>query len=61
VIPNAVIKVTQADTGQVRSTPSGTDASYVLPNLPVGPYRLEASAQGFNSEVSASSHEFGYV
>ena len=40
-IPNAQIKATQTDTGQVLSTVSGTNGTYVLPNLPVG---LRASA-----------------
>jgi len=31
----------------VRSTVSNDTGSYVLPNLPLGPYRLEATLQGF--------------
>ena len=41
------IKATQTETGQVRTTLSGSDGSYVLPNLPVGPYKLEVSAPSF--------------
>src|SRR5438445_2232457 len=52
-IPLAQIKATQTETGQVRSTVAGADGSYVLPNLPVGPYSLEATAQGFNSYVQS--------
>ena len=50
-VPNAEIRVTQTDTGLVRPTTSGPDGAYVLPNLPVGPYRLEASSKGFSSYV----------
>src|SRR5690242_14307421 len=50
-IPNAEVKVTQTDTGFSRSATSGPDGVYVLPNLPVGPYRLEVTAQGFSTFV----------
>ncbi|HZQ51840.1 MAG TPA: carboxypeptidase-like regulatory domain-containing protein [Bryobacteraceae bacterium] len=48
-IPNAKIIVTQTATGFTRETTSGPNGGYVLSNLPVGPYRLEASAPGFRS------------
>jgi hypothetical protein len=35
-------------TGVVRSTVSGADGGYVLPNLPIGPYLLEVSKEGFS-------------
>src|ERR1051326_3678394 len=41
-VPNAKVTATQTDTGLVRSTVSGGEGNYVLTNLPVGPYRLEA-------------------
>ena len=44
---------TQIDTGQVLSTVSGSDGSYLLPNLPVGPYSVEATAQGFNGYLQS--------
>jgi hypothetical protein len=47
IVPDANIKATQTDTDTVRSAVSGADGVYVLPNLPVGPYRLEVSKQGF--------------
>ncbi|HLI83947.1 MAG TPA: carboxypeptidase-like regulatory domain-containing protein [Bryobacteraceae bacterium] len=37
LVPAATVKVTQTDTGAVRSTASGADGSYVLANLPIGP------------------------
>jgi len=52
-IPGAQIKATQTDTGQVVTTVSGTNGGYVLPNVPVGPYRLEVSAPSFSTYVQA--------
>ena len=48
-VQNAHIKVTETSTNFARSTISGSDGSYVLPNLPVGPYTLEVSVAGFKS------------
>ncbi len=48
-VPSAQITATQIATGLVRSTQSGADGSYVLPTLPVGPYRLEVQANGFSA------------
>src|SRR5581483_8200037 len=46
-IPGASIKATQTATGVVRTANSGADGGYILPNLPVGPYLLEVSKEGF--------------
>jgi hypothetical protein len=50
-VPGAAVKATQAETGAVRSAISGIDGSYVLANLPIGPYRLEISKAGFSTYV----------
>src|SRR5437899_3553538 len=47
VLPGVEIKVTQTETGITRDTITNETGSYVLPNLPIGPYRLEASLPGF--------------
>ena len=47
-IPVATIKATQTATGAVRTTTSGPGGDYVLPNLPIGPYSLEVSKDGFS-------------
>ena len=47
VLPGVTVTVTQQETGLVRTTVSNETGSYVLPNLPLGPYRLEAELQGF--------------
>ncbi|MBZ5577309.1 MAG: TonB-dependent receptor [Acidobacteriia bacterium] len=50
-IPSASVKVTQTATGVVRTTVSGADGGYVLPNLPVGPYLVEVTKDGFSKFV----------
>src|SRR5579871_1317837 len=47
-IPAAAVKATQTATGVVRTTTTGADGSYLLPNLPVGPYLIEVTKDGFN-------------
>src|SRR5712671_100623 len=51
VLPGVEISVTQTDTGVTRSTVSVESGSYVLPNLPIGPYKLEAVLPGFRTYV----------
>jgi hypothetical protein len=53
VVPNAKVAATKVDTGQVRTTLSGPDGLYVLPNLPVGSYKLEVRAGGFTTFVQS--------
>ena len=53
VIPGAEIKATQTATGAVRTTTSGADGGFVMPNLPIGPYQLEATKQGFSKYVQS--------
>ena len=55
VIAGAQVKATQSETGQMRTTVSNTDGSYVLPNLPVGPYSLEVSSQAFGGMCNPAS------
>jgi len=51
VLPGVELTVTQTATGISRATITNETGSYVLPNLPVGPYRLEASLPGFRTFV----------
>src|SRR5262252_6791805 len=53
VIGGAEVKATQTDTGIARSVLSTEDGVYVLPNLLVGPYRLEVSKAGFSTYVQS--------
>src|SRR5437764_13299446 len=47
VLPGVTVTMTQTDTGLMRSAVTEANGSYVLPNLPLGPYKLEVSLQGF--------------
>lgn len=49
VLPGVDLKITQTDTGLVRTTVSGADGAFVFQALPVGPYKLEATLQGFKN------------
>jgi hypothetical protein len=51
VLPGAEVSVTQTDTGLKRSALTNETGSYVISNLPVGPYRLEATLPGFRTYV----------
>ncbi len=51
VIPGAAIKATQTATGAVRTATSGADGGYVLANLPIGPYLIEVTKEGFTKYV----------
>src|SRR5213593_1706874 len=51
VLPGVEVKATQTATGLERSVLTNETGSYLLPNLPIGPYRLEASLSGFRSFV----------
>jgi hypothetical protein len=51
VLPGVQITATQTDTGIVRTTISDEAGVYALPNLALGPYRLEASLPGFRTFV----------
>jgi hypothetical protein len=50
-IPAAQITAIQTANGRARTAKSGTDGAYILPQLPVGPYRLEVKAKGFGTYV----------
>src|SRR5438874_754450 len=51
VLPGVEIKATQTATGAARTAVSGEDGRYVLPNLPLGPYMVEAALSGFRTYV----------
>src|SRR5215467_6464414 len=50
-VPGANVKATQTETGAVRATISDADGTYVLANLPIGPYQLEISKPAFSTYV----------
>ena len=51
VLPGVEVTATQTETGISRMTVTNETGSYVLPNLPIGPYRLEAALPGFRTFV----------
>src|SRR5262245_47085424 len=51
VLPGAEITATQTETGATRMAVSNETGSYILPNLAVGPYKLEVSLPGFRTFV----------
>lgn len=46
-IPNARVILTNLDTGFERSAATGADGAYLFTQIPVGRYRVDASAEGF--------------
>src|SRR5437870_4382956 len=51
VLPGAEITATQTDTGISRMTISNEAGYYTLPNLPLGPYKLEVGLPSFRTFV----------
>ena len=51
VLPGATVTATQTATGLARTVVTDEKGSYLISNLPTGPYRLEISLQGFRSYV----------
>src|SRR5438094_1777837 len=51
VLPGVEITATQTETGIARMTVTNETGSYVLSNLALGPYRLEAALSGFRTFV----------
>ena len=48
-LPGVEVQVTQTANGATRFVVTGGRGEHVLPNLPIGPYTLEAKLQGFSS------------
>jgi len=51
VLPGVEVTATQTETGIMRTVVSNETGSYVLTNLPLGPYKLEAALPGFRTFV----------
>jgi hypothetical protein len=50
-VPGATVTVTQTATGASRSVTSAADGGFVFPDLPIGPYMLEVTKEGFSRYV----------
>src|SRR6266566_432123 len=51
VLPGVEVTATQSDTGAKRAAVTNETGSYVLPNLTIGPYKIEATLPGFRTYV----------
>jgi len=51
VLPGVTVTVTQTDTGFSRTVVTDGTGTYVVTNLPTGPYQLEVTLQGFRTYV----------
>ena len=51
VVPDVQVTATQTETGVKRSAVTDNSGFYVFPNLPLGPYRVEALKMGFRAFV----------
>ena len=49
VLPGVTVTVTNTATGLTRTVVTDGDGAYIVSNLPPGPYRLEATLQGFRT------------
>ena len=52
-VPGATVKATQTDTGVFRTATTEADGSYVLSNLPLGPYNIEVQKEGFSAALQS--------
>src|SRR5438067_104059 len=52
-VPGAMVKATQTETGLSRAVTTEADGSYVLTSLPLGPYNLEVTKEGFATAVQS--------
>src|SRR4051812_44694793 len=51
VLPGVEVTATQTETGIARMTITNETGSFVLPNLALGPYKVEAALTGFRTFV----------
>ena len=52
-IADAQVKATQIDTNLTRTAVTNTEGNYILPSLPIGPYKMEVVKQGFSTYVQS--------
>ena len=51
VVAGAIVRLTEVEKAVAHNTASNADGNYVLPGLPVGPYKLEVIKTGFKTYV----------
>jgi hypothetical protein len=52
VVPGATVTITNPATGLTKNQPSSPEGTYLFPLLPVGTYKLEVTASGFEKAVA---------
>ncbi len=52
-VAGAEVKATQTETAAMRTVTTGSDGAYVFTNLPLGPYTIEVSKEGFSKAVQS--------
>lgn len=52
-VAGAQVKATQTDTGITRTAASDADGSFLLTALPLGPYRIEVTKEGFSTQINS--------
>src|SRR6185437_5998575 len=53
LVSNAALTATQTETGFLRQATSDSHGEYIFVELPIGHYRLEAQAKGFQRYVQS--------
>src|SRR5436309_10460077 len=53
ILPGVEVTATQTETGVTRSAVTDETGTYLLPNLPIRPYRLQAMLPGFRTHVQS--------
>src|ERR1700733_3168834 len=51
VIPGALVKVTNAETNEIRTATTNGEGNFLVLSLPVSRYTLEASKAGFKTKI----------
>ncbi len=51
VVPGASVQITNEGTGRAQTTPTDAQGRYIVPDLPVGTYDVQASKDGFQTTI----------
>src|SRR5262252_4189396 len=59
VVPNAVVTLTNKETGATRTVESNSEGLYSAPSLPAGEYELKVVAKGFSALIRTATVQTG--
>src|SRR6185369_11473483 len=54
VLPNITVTAENTDTGLSRSATTSDSGNFRFPQLPIGPYKVTATAQGFKTVIQTA-------